>query len=68
MPGYFAQVSFFRWQCRKRKKLPLQIRGGSGDVLDEPERYGLNWKKDKDVPRSPASVTKVMTLLLVSKK
>ena len=34
-------------------------------VLMEPETGTVILKKDKDVPRSPASVTKVMTLLLI---
>lgn len=34
-------------------------------VLMEPETGTVILEKDKDVPRSPASVTKVMTLLLV---
>ena len=31
----------------------------------EPETGTVILEKDKDVPRSPASVTKVMTLLLI---
>ena len=34
-------------------------------VLMEPETGTVILEKDKDVPRSPASVTKVMTLLLI---
>ncbi|MBS7172205.1 D-alanyl-D-alanine carboxypeptidase family protein [Blautia sp.] len=34
-------------------------------VLMEPETGAVILEKDKDVPRSPASVTKVMTLLLI---
>lgn len=34
-------------------------------VLMEPETGTMILEKDKDVPRSPASVTKVMTLLLI---
>lgn len=36
-----------------------------GAVLMEPETKTILYEKDKDTRRSPASVTKIMTLLLI---
>lgn len=67
MPGYFAQVSFFRWQAPVSAEETASAVSVEAPeyVLMEPETGTVILEKDKDVPRSPASVTKVMTLLLI---